>query len=186
MSSPSITRPRRGLLTDEPILLLALVLIGLYFAREVLIPLAMAVTLNFLLAPAVITFERMRLRRISAVVLVVFMASALVGGVGFIVTRQLIGVVNDLPHYRSNINSRLGQIQAPSNRLLSKTLGSIQEIIATLSGEEKSATAEPGGSSQGPIDRRSREQAPPPAYREPSADARGGGDSAGDHTPIPE
>ncbi len=45
---------RRGLLTNEPILLLALVLLGLYFAREVLIPLAMAVTLNFLLAPAVI------------------------------------------------------------------------------------------------------------------------------------
>src|SRR5271163_4229108 len=158
MASSSITRPRRGLLTDEPILLLALVLIGLYFARQVLIPLAMAVTLNFLLAPAVITFERMRLRRVSAVVLVVFMASAVVGGVGFIVARQLIGVVNDLPHYRNNINSKLGQLQAPTNSPFSKTLSSIQELSATLTVDQHAATAEPAGSTQTHNDRRSPQQ----------------------------
>ena len=77
MTSTSMTRPRRGLLTNEPVILLALVLIGLYFAREVLIPLAMAVTLNFLLAPAVIFFERLQPEAGFRGVLVVFMA---VGG----------------------------------------------------------------------------------------------------------
>src|SRR5215469_753694 len=100
MNSASITRSRRGLLTNEPLILLALVMLGLYFAREVLIPLAMALTLNFLLTPAVIFFEKLRLRRISSIVLVVFVASAIVGGVGFIVARQLIDVVNELPNYR--------------------------------------------------------------------------------------
>jgi len=168
MSSASInTRPRRGLLTDEPILLLALVLLGLYFAREVLIPLAIAVTLNFLLAPAVIIFERLRLRRVSAVVLVVFMASAAVGGVGFIVTRQLIEVVNDLPHHRSNINSKIGEIQSPQGGPLSQTEKSLHEIWEMITGKQPSAVTEPVNPSPEPSGRHAREQVSPPVATNP-------------------
>jgi predicted PurR-regulated permease PerM len=137
MNPSAVTRSRRGLLTNEPLILLALVLLGLYFAREILIPFAMALTLNFLLTPAVTLFERLRLRRISAVVLVVIAASALVGGVGFVVTRQLIGVVNDLPNYRDNINDKLAALHAPTSGPLSQTMTSIREIGETLAGEPK-------------------------------------------------
>ena len=131
-----MTRTRRGLLTNEPLILLALVLLGLYFAREVLIPLAMALTLNFLLTPAVMFFERLRLRRVSSVVLVVVVAFAIVGGVGFIVARQLIDVVNDLPNYRDNIRDKLSTLHVPSNGRLGQTVTSIQEIEKTLNKEE--------------------------------------------------
>ena len=136
MSSTTVTRTRRGLLTNEPVILLALVLLGLYFAREVLIPLAMAVTLNFLLTPAVIFFERLRLKRVSSVVLVVFVASAIAGGIGFIVARQLIDVVNELPHYRNNIRSKLATLHVPENGRLGQTVTSIQEIEKTLTKDE--------------------------------------------------
>jgi predicted PurR-regulated permease PerM len=161
MASSSITRPRRGLLTDEPILLLALVLLALYFAREVLIPLAMAVTLNFLLAPAVIVFERMRLRRVSAVVLVVFMASVLVGGVGFVVSRQLIEVVNDLPHHRSNISSRLGELQSPRTGQLGQTEKSVQELWDIITGKQPSVPTETANPTAEQSGRRAKEQMTP-------------------------
>jgi predicted PurR-regulated permease PerM len=135
------------MLTEEPLILFALVLLGLYFAREVLIPLAMAVTLNFLLAPAVIFFERLRLRRVSAVVLVVFMASIVVGAMGFVVARQLIGVVNELPNYRNNIASKLGALHKPSSGALSHTITSIQEIGETLSGDQAAPGGQPSDSS---------------------------------------
>ena len=139
MNSASITRSRRGLLTNEPLILLALVLLALYFAREVLIPLAMALTLNFLLTPAVIFFEKLRLKRVSSVVLVVFIASAVVGGVGFIVARQLIGVVNDLPNYRQNISHNLSALHMPTSGPLGQTAKSIEVIGETLSKEENAA-----------------------------------------------
>lgn len=161
MNSASTTRSRRSLLTDEPLILLALVLAGLYLAREVLIPLAMALTLNFLLAPAVIAFERLRLRRVSAVMLVVLMAAAVVGGVGFIVTRQLIGVVNELPNYRSNINDKLAALHAPTSGPLSKTFTNIRELNETLSDDQNTATTGAAGSSPVHNGRRSREQARP-------------------------
>jgi len=139
MNSASMTRSRRGLLTSEPLILLALVLLGLYYAREVLIPLAMALTLNFLLTPAVMFFERRGLKRVSSVVLVVFMASAIAGGVGFIVARQLIGVVNELPNYRQNITAKLAQLNVPRGGWLEKTLENLQLIEKTIAKESEAA-----------------------------------------------
>ena len=150
MTSAAITRPRRGLLTSEPVIVLVLVLLGLYFAREVLIPLAMAVTLNFLLTPAVIFFERLRVKRVSAVVLVVFMASAVVAGIGFVVARQLIDVVNDLPNYRDNIRDKLSALHVPTTGRLGQTVTSIQEIEKTISKEETVEQAETGQAPTGP------------------------------------
>jgi predicted PurR-regulated permease PerM len=140
MGSDSMTRTRRGLLTNEPLILLALVLLALYFAREVLIPLAMALTLNFLLTPAVMFFERLRLKRVSSVVLVVFVASAVVGGVGFIVARQLIGVVNELPNYRQHISTKLSELNMSVNNPLGQTVKSIEVIGETLSEESAAVT----------------------------------------------
>jgi predicted PurR-regulated permease PerM len=140
MNSSSVTRPRRGLLTSEPIILLALVLAGLYFAREVLIPLAMALTLNFLLTPLVIQFEKLRVSRVSAVILVLIMTSAVVGGVGWIVTRQVISVVNDLPNYTDNIREKMDSLHAPAGGEISQTMSSLKAIGAAFTpGDGKSA-----------------------------------------------
>src|SRR5271168_5550376 len=80
-----IQRPRRGLLASEPILMMATVIAVLYFGRPILIPIALAVTLNFLLAPAVIYLHRYRIRRVPAVIIVVVIAGSLIGGIGWVV-----------------------------------------------------------------------------------------------------
>ena len=167
MNSASTTRSRRGLLTNEPLILLALVLLALYYAREVLIPLAMALTLNFLLTPAVMFFEGLRLKRISSVVLVVFMASAVAGAVSFIVARQLIGVVNDLPNYQENISRKLAAINMPATSPFSKTVSSIREIEKTIAKDE-SASQQPDNATA-TAGRRAREagRQNPPVHPEP-------------------
>jgi predicted PurR-regulated permease PerM len=137
MNTASVTRARRGLLTNEPIILLALVLTGLYVAREVLIPVAMALTLNFLLTPLVMAFERMRLRRVPAVFLVLIMASGVVGGVGWIVTRQVVSMINDLPNYTDNIRAKMASLHAPQNGELSQTLGSLRRLNDAFSDDNQ-------------------------------------------------
>jgi len=155
-NSASMNRSRRGLLTNEPLILLALVLLGLYYAQEVLIPLAMAVTLNFLLTPAVIFFERLRLKRVTSVVLVVFLASAVAAAVGFIVARQVIGVVNELPNYHDNISHKLAELNMPTTGPFSKTVTSIREIEKTIAKDE-AATQQADGAAG----RHVREVGPP-------------------------
>src|SRR5580704_433723 len=62
-----MSRLRQESPTLNPLLWLAGVILILYFAREVLIPLALALTLNFLLSPMVARLQRMRMRRVLAV-----------------------------------------------------------------------------------------------------------------------
>ncbi|HEX5236311.1 MAG TPA: AI-2E family transporter [Silvibacterium sp.] len=140
MASPVTTprsapRPSFGLLTSAPVLLLALVLLALYFARPVLLPLAMALSVTFLLTPAVMQLERLRVKRIGAVLLVMVMAGMLVGGVGWIVAKQVIGVINDLPNYRDNIHDKFSALHAPTTGPLSRTVKSLHEIGAEINSE---------------------------------------------------
>lgn len=133
--SPAVTRSSRSLLSEEPLILLALVLVAAYFARDILIPLSIALTLNFLLAPAVIKLQRLRVNRLIAVVLVTVMAFSIVGGVGWIVARQVIAVVTDLPNYRNNIHDKLTALHAPTTGPLGMAVNSLREIGAEVSGE---------------------------------------------------
>jgi predicted PurR-regulated permease PerM len=163
VSNPTMPRSRLGLLADSPLVLLALALLALYFARDVLIPLAMAVSLNFLLAPAVMQLERVRIRRIPAVLLVMAMSFALVGGVGWIVARQVMGVINDLPNYRYNIHEKLTSLHAPTTGALGRTMRSIHEIGAEVS--ESTQPAKPN--TEEPRTRRERVAARLEAEKEP-------------------
>src|SRR5277367_2902108 len=130
----AINRSRRGWLSNEPMLVLGLVLLTLYFARDLLIPFAMALTLNFLLAPAVIQLERLRLRRLPAVILVVLLAGAFMMVVGWIVARQLLGVASDLPSYRQNINEKLSSIHAPTSGPVGNAINGIKILSQDFSG----------------------------------------------------
>lgn len=130
----AIHRNKRGWLANEPILVLGLVLLALYFARDLFIPFAMALTLNFLLAPAVILLEKMRLRRIPAVILVVVIASLFLGGMGWVVARQLLDVASDLPSYHTNIDDKLASIHAPTTGPIGNAIKGLRSLSQDLHG----------------------------------------------------
>jgi predicted PurR-regulated permease PerM len=69
------------------IALTAFVIATLYFARELLIPLALSALLTFLISPLVGRLERW-LGRIVAVLLAVGLLFAAVGAAGWMVSRQ--------------------------------------------------------------------------------------------------
>src|SRR3954469_2252916 len=90
----------------------------LYFAREILIPLALAALLTFVLAPLVTRLERW-LGRIAAVLVVVTMIFAAAGAAGWVFTHQLIDLATKLPNYKENIITKLRAIQMPKSRAFS-------------------------------------------------------------------
>jgi len=159
MNTSATTKSRRSWLTHEPLILLALAILALYFARDILIPFAMALTFNFLLAPAVIWFERrLRFKRLPAVALVLVAATALIGGIGWVVAVQVIGVVNDLPNYRDNIHDKIVSMRPPASGPLSKTIASIQQIGEALSGEPGVANQQNKQSETARLSRRARQK----------------------------
>src|SRR6476659_6549373 len=80
---------------------------SLYFAQAVLIPLAVAILLAFVLAPVVGRLERWRLGRIAPVLIVVAIVLGAIGAVGWGVERQLVEVAEKLPDYAANIQNKL-------------------------------------------------------------------------------
>jgi len=62
---------------------IVVVVAGLYFGRRVLIPLALAVVLAFLLTPVVGLSEKCRLGRVASVLVVLVMSFVLLGGIGW-------------------------------------------------------------------------------------------------------
>jgi predicted PurR-regulated permease PerM len=79
------------------------VIAALYFAKAVFLPLALAILLTFLLAPAVRLLRRWGLPKPPAVVLVVVFAFTVILGTGALVGQQVTKLAQNLPVYQYNI-----------------------------------------------------------------------------------
>jgi len=115
-----------------PIALVLLVVAALYFAREILIPLAMAVLLAFLLTPAVRRLEGWRLGRVPSVLLVATLSLTLVAAVGYTVTSQLFEAITQLPGYRDNIEKKVDSFRGKPGGALARATQSVQELSKEL------------------------------------------------------
>src|SRR3954469_13332290 len=88
------------------------VVAALYFARDVFIPLALAILLGFALSPIVTLLRRLRLPKAPAVLIVVAIALALVGGFAWLLVSQLTNLAQDLPKYEYNLRQKVRLIRA--------------------------------------------------------------------------
>jgi predicted PurR-regulated permease PerM len=79
----------------------------LYWARVVLIPVALAIFLTFLLTPPVKAFQKRGLGRIPSVIVVVILTALFLGGLGWLVTRQATRLLGELPNYAANIKDKV-------------------------------------------------------------------------------
>jgi predicted PurR-regulated permease PerM len=104
----------------------------LYFGREVLIPLALAVVFSFLLRPFVTLAEKCRIGRAPAVLLVLGFSFGLVGTVGWVVTEQLMDITSQLPDYRTNIGNKIQALSPPKDGKLSKATATVNELNKEL------------------------------------------------------
>src|SRR5580658_5838410 len=81
---------------------LCLIVAVLFLARDVLIPLAVAILLAFLLTPAVTWLERRRLGRFLAIIIVVGGSLAAIGTITWVLEQQFVELGGHLPDYREN------------------------------------------------------------------------------------
>ena len=126
-----------------PLFALVVSIAALYFAKEVFIPLALAVLFAFLLTPSVTRLERLRLGRIPSMLLVLIVSFSLIGGIGWVVANQLIEIVNQLPNYTTNIREKMESFRGPHGGSLAKASDSVQELTKELSTPASNQPAPP-------------------------------------------
>jgi predicted PurR-regulated permease PerM len=100
----------------------------LYLARDVLIPLALAILLSFLLAPVVRRLESWRLGRIPSTFIAVVIGFSIIGAIGWIAARQALSLATKLPEYRENITKKIHAVRAPQESAIGKAAEAIKEL----------------------------------------------------------
>jgi predicted PurR-regulated permease PerM len=122
------------LLIGTPVLAVVVATAVLYFARDILLPLAMASMLSVIFSPLASRFERV-IGRLAGTAVVVLGAIAIMGAIGYFLTTELTSVADDLADYSPNIAAKLTAIQkhTPSG------LKHIQEAIEDIQKEVQRA-----------------------------------------------
>jgi predicted PurR-regulated permease PerM len=112
---------------------LVLIIACLYWAKAVLVPIALAVLLTFLLNPIVSALHSRGLPRTPAVLVVVVLAFSLVGGVAWTVTRQLSMLAYELPRYEENLKQKITDLrELGKSSVIERVLTTVEEITDAL------------------------------------------------------
>jgi predicted PurR-regulated permease PerM len=109
------------------------IIAALYVAREVLIPITLAVLLSFMLGPIVALLRRIGLPRVPSVVLSVIAALGVVIVLGVVIGTQVAALTSDIPRYAYTIQQKVSAVRDFATRetsMLTKRFGSMSQPAA--------------------------------------------------------
>jgi len=136
------------------VLVAATVVASLYFAREVFVPITLAVLLSFLLAPAVRLLRRLRVGRVTAVAFTVLLAFVAIAGFAAVVVGEVSSLAQQLPEYRYNLQTKIRLLPAiiPGGGLFHRATEMLRELGNELSNAQNQGAARGNSSANGASD----------------------------------
>mgnify|MGYP006197008639 CR=1 FL=1 len=132
-SETSLPLPQR-------LLAVAVIVAALYFGRELLIPLALATLLAFVLAPLTVRIRRLGIPRAVAVTVVVAITLGALIGLSLFMAGQVRLLGKELPTYQSNIAAKFDRVRAQLRAPgvfseASRVIDAVESEIAQTQGE---------------------------------------------------
>ena len=124
----------------SPLIVAALIMVGLYVGRDVLIPIAIAILLSFVLGPLVNLLRRWHFGRFLSVAASVILALGTAAALATLIGVQLADIAQDVPRYRSTIERKVeGLNDTPVGRIA----GYVASIGRTMRETREEAKPEP-------------------------------------------
>jgi predicted PurR-regulated permease PerM len=117
--------------TLKTVLIGVVVVAALYLGREVLVPIALAVLLTFVLAPLVRLLQGWYFPRIIAVTVVGVLAFVAIFGLGALMVSQVNQLAADLPRYQSTLGEKIQSLRGVAGG--TGTLERASEVLHDLS-----------------------------------------------------
>jgi predicted PurR-regulated permease PerM len=111
---------------------LVVILYAFSWAKDFLLPIVLAATLSFLLAPVVSRLEKSGFRPVYAVLSVVAIAFAFIAVLCATLSVEALDMANSVPKYRDNITSKWLAVQQGPPGPLNLAFGNIGELIGDL------------------------------------------------------
>jgi len=105
----------------------------LYIARDVVMPLALALLLSFAVGPLVLALRRWHFGRVLSVVTAVVLAFSLISGIGALIGSQLAALAQNLPLYSYNMAEKVQSLREAAAG--SSIFGSVSGMLKDLGNE---------------------------------------------------
>lgn len=128
---------------------IVVIISALYLAKGVLVPLALAVLLSFLLSPVCDWLERRRLGRIPAVLVTAILGFTVLGIVVWTASVEMTRLAPRIPEYQHNIEAKLKSVNEYAAAALRKVTRTSQGMGQNLSPSEQ--VNEPQGTDELPF-----------------------------------
>src|SRR5690348_2187534 len=135
---PASAPSRSGL---TAIVVAVVVVAALYFGREVLIPITLALLLSFVLSPLVELLRRVWLGRIPSVIIAVLLALGIIVALGSVIGSQVAQLAGDWPRYEATIEKKLANLRENTIDRISGAVESLRYRLAPP--HREAATAAP-------------------------------------------
>ena len=135
---PAETPGLTGLLT---LAVAVVVVAGLYFGRDVLIPITLAILLSFLLVPLVDLLRRLRFGRVPSVLFAVVVSLGVITAFAALIGIQIAELAQEVPRYQYTIEHKV-------ETLRSVTLGRLSGIMRGLDQQMQQASSPPATNTQ--------------------------------------
>ena len=182
MSDPnSVTIPSRSFIRDtapdavKALALFVMIVAILYFGKEVLLPITLALLLAFILSPLVDLLRRLRLGRGPSVMLAVVFALGVVVAIGGVIGSQIANLTADLPQYTQTIR---GKVAAVNNFTVGR-LSRWADQLGPRSAKPQAGTEPAQAPSSGDQPQQDQQKpAQPQGQRSPQAQAQSSGQPA--------
>ena len=121
----------------------------LYFGRDVLIPVTLALLFSVFLAPLVKGLQRLRFPKAVAVTSVVILFVVLAAGTGMLVARTLTGLAADLPRYEASLREKARTLKVFTGK--SGAIDKAAGVLDKLQNELADAPAQGARAEERPI-----------------------------------
>ncbi|MBL8880183.1 MAG: AI-2E family transporter [Phycisphaerales bacterium] len=106
----------------------AITIFALFWAREIIIPVVLAIFFSLLLSPLVRRIEQLGIRRIGSVLIVMTALMGLIAGVFWVIGSQAAAVMSELPKYRDNIVAKARNLHFQYSTAISKITSAAENI----------------------------------------------------------
>jgi predicted PurR-regulated permease PerM len=148
-----------------------IIIVALYFGRELFVPIALAILLSFVLAPLVSALQRWRVPRGLSVVGVVLLAFLSIFALGGVIAKQVTQLAGDLPRYEVTMRQKIESVRGTTatSGTLERAADVLQDLGKELNKPKETTTtlvpsAQPPGQEIKPIPVEVRQ--PPPTALE--------------------
>lgn len=111
----------------------ALIVTGLYVGREILVPVALAILLSFVLSPFVTRLQSWRFPRIVSVLFVVFIGFSIIFSLGGLMVTQANRLAGELPSYQQTLREKIESLRGAAAG--SGTLERASKVLKDLNAE---------------------------------------------------